>query len=188
MGSLVESPWWAVFLRGLAAVVFGLLLFAWPEISLEVFIVIFGLFAIVFGVFGVVSALLGLRSHRGWGVQLLVGVLGVAAGVVALVYPEATAVVILYLVAAWAIASGVLEIGAGLGVRSSGGFSWLLVLVGVVSIVFGIVAFAWPGATVLTIVWLIGAYALASGVLLCLSSFYVSRWHRTMDDTQPPTD
>ena len=94
--------------------------------------------------------------------------------------------VVLYLVAAWAIASGVLEIGAGLGVRTTGGLSWLLVIVGVISIAFGIIAFAWPGATILTILWLVGAYALASGVLLCISSFFVSRWQRELDEAERP--
>jgi len=186
MNNLVESPWWAMLLRGLVAIAFGILLFAWPELTLNAFIIIFGIFALAFGAFACISALMGIRKERGWGVQLFVGLIGIAAGIVALVYPDATAAIVLYLVAAWAIASGVLEIGAGLGVRTTGGLSWLLVIVGVISIAFGIIAFAWPGATILTILWLVGAYALASGVLLCIASFFVGRWQRQMADPEQP--
>jgi len=177
----IQSPWWAVMLRGLAGVAFGVLLLVWPGVTLDLFILLFGVFAIVFGGAAFISALMGVGRDKGWALQLLVAAIGIAAGVVALVYPGPTAVVILYVVAAWAIASGVVEIVTAVSLRSSRGFAWLLAFIGAISIAFGVVAIAWPGATLLGILWLVGAYALVAGVLTFISSFFLFRRQKELE-------
>jgi uncharacterized membrane protein HdeD (DUF308 family) len=175
-------------LRGLAGVAFGVLLLVWPGLTLGVFVVLFGVFAIVFGGAAFIAALMGIGREKGWALQLLIAALGIAAGVVALVYPGPTTVVLLYLVAAWAIASGVVEVASAVALRSSAGYAWLVGFIGIISIAFGVVAIAWPGATILGILWFVGAYALVSGVLTFIGSFLLYRRQKELEARSRETD
>ena len=152
-----------ILFRGLAAVLFGVLTFVWPGLSLLVLVILFGVFAVISGITAVVAALRN-REEQGWGFLLIEGILGILAGVVALVWPGITALAFLYLIAAWAILTGITELVAPLAFPMSVGRAVLTALAGVVSIVFGIVIASRPASGLLTVAWLIGVFAIVFGV------------------------
>jgi len=159
-----------VLLRGIAAILFGILTLVWPNLSLTVLVYLFGVFAVVSGITAVAAALRN-REEQGWGLLLFEGLLGILAGVVALIWPGITALAFLYLLAAWAIITGILELVAPLWFPMRGGRAVLMVLAGLVSIVFGILIAAQPAAGLLTVVWLIGVYAIVFGVMFIVVYF-----------------
>src|SRR5712671_3878239 len=131
--------------RGIAAIVFGILTLVWPQLTLSVLVLLFGVFAVISGITAVAAALRN-RGEQGWGLLFFEGTLGIAAGVVALVWPGITALAFLYLLAAWAIITGVMELVAPLSFPMSFGRGLLMVLAGILSIVFGILIAAQPAA------------------------------------------
>ena len=152
-----------ILFRGIAAVLFGVLTLVWPKLSLFVLVIMFGVFAVISGITAVVAALRN-TEEQGWGFLLIEGILGILAGVVALVWPGITALAFLYLIAAWAILTGIVEIVAPLVFPMRVGRAVLTALAGVVSIIFGIVIAAQPSSGLLAVVWLIGVYAIVFGV------------------------
>ena len=156
--------------RGLAAIVFGVLTLVWPKLTVLALVLLFGIFAIISGI-TVVAAALQNREEHGWGVLLFEGILWLLVGVVALIWPGVTALSFLYLLAAWAIITGILELVAPLSFPMSGGRGVLMALSGLVSIVFGIVIAVQPAAGLLAVVWLIGIYAIVFGVLQLVAYF-----------------
>jgi uncharacterized membrane protein HdeD (DUF308 family) len=157
--------WWAVLLRGILAVIFGIMALAWPGLTLEVLIIFFGAYAIVEGGFNVLYAIQN-RTYPGWWVHLLEGLVSLVAGLLAFVWPGITAFVLLYVIAFWAIVTGVMEIIAAWRLRQVIAREFWLGLSGLVSLIFGVLAILFPGAGALAIVTLIAAYALIFGVML----------------------
>jgi uncharacterized membrane protein HdeD (DUF308 family) len=157
--------WRGVAVRGIAAVAFGVLTLLWPGLTLTALVILFGAYALVDGVGHLMAAFAGHRSGGDRTVLILEGVLGVAAGVVTLVWPGITALALLFVIAAWAIVTGVVRIAAAVRLRGVA-HDWLLGVSGALSIVFGIVLAVAPVAGALAITWLIGFYALAFGFLL----------------------
>jgi uncharacterized membrane protein HdeD (DUF308 family) len=149
--------------RGIAAVLFGIIALVWPKLTLSVLVLLFGVFAVISGITAVAAAFRN-REEDGWGFLLFEGILGILAGVVALVWPGITALAFVYLLAAWAILIGILEISAPLSFPMSGGRAALSVLAGALSIVFGILIAAQPSSGLLAVVWLIGVYAILYGI------------------------
>lgn len=175
--ALLARNWWLVALRGVAAIVFGILTFIMPGISLLTLIFLFGVYAIVEGALNVVAAVRGRRQEERWWALLLEGLVSIAAGVVAFVLPGLTAIVLVYVIAAWAIVTGVLEVVAAVRLRHQiTGEIWLA-LGGVASLVFGVLMMIFPGAGALALVLWIGAYAVVFGVLLVALAFRLRRWH-----------
>jgi uncharacterized membrane protein HdeD (DUF308 family) len=156
--------WWTLVLRGLAAVVFGVLAFVWPGITLLALVFLFGAYAITDGVFAIVAGLRGREQERWW-LLLIVGILSVIAGLLAFALPGMTAFVLLILIAARAIVTGVFEIVAAIQMRKYITGEWLLALGGVLSFLFGVLLLLNPAAGALAVVWIIGVYAIALGVL-----------------------
>jgi uncharacterized membrane protein HdeD (DUF308 family) len=163
--------WWALALRGLLAVLFGILAIAWPGIALGALVLLFGAYALVDGVLSIAAAVVGRTSGMPWWALLLEGVLGIATGIVTFAWPGITGIVLLYLIAAWAIFTGILEIVAAIQLRKEIQGEWLLALSGVLSVVFGLLLVARPGAGAVAVAWLIGAYAIVFGVLLMTLGF-----------------
>jgi uncharacterized membrane protein HdeD (DUF308 family) len=170
----LAQNWWALALRGLVAVLFGLLTFFLPGITLVTLVLLFGAYALVDGVFNVI-AFFRVASHH-WAF-LIEGVVGLIAGILTFLWPAITAVVLLYLIAFWAIFTGVLEIIAGIRLRKAIANEWLLIVMGVLSLLFGVFILFAPGAGALAIVLWIGAYALVFGVFLLALAFRL-RGHR----------
>ncbi len=159
--------------RGLSAVLFGILTLVWPKLSLIVLVYLFGVFAVIGGITAVAAALRN-RGEEGWGLLLFEGILGILAGVVALVWPGITALAFLYLLAAWAIITGIMELVAPLAFPMSGGRAALTALAGLASVVFGILIAAQPASGLLAVVWLIGVYAIVFGVMY-IAVYFESR-------------
>jgi len=162
--------WWVILLRGLFAILFGVLAFAYPGLTLASLVMVYGIFVCADGL----VALFGGMGNSLWP-SLLVGLAGVAAGLLTFFYPGVTALVLLYFIAAWAIVKGVFEIAIALKLRKVIEGEWALILAGVLSVAFGILVFLFPGAGAVSVIWIIGAYALAFGVLLVMVSFKVKK-------------
>jgi uncharacterized membrane protein HdeD (DUF308 family) len=163
--------WWLVALRGLVAILFGLAAFVWPGMTLTALIYLFGAFALVGGAFAIAAALWAAGAGQRFWALLLDGVLGVVAGVIAFAYPGITALALLYVIAFWAIVSGVAEIAAAIELRRVITNEWLLGLAGLASIVLGVLLVAFPREGALSVLWVIGAYALIFGVLQIALAF-----------------
>jgi len=179
------SSWWALLLRGVAAIAFGILAFVWPHITLTALVFLWGAYALVDGVVALVA---GIKSHgefNRWWIFLLEGILGIAAGIVAFVIPGITAMVLLFLIAAWAIVTGAFEIGAAIQLRKYIKGEWLLALAGVASVLFGFALFLNPSAGALAVVWLIGAYSIVFGFLLVALGLRLHSLVRSADRMSP---
>ena len=159
--------------RGLVAILFGVLALVWPGLTLAVLVYLFGFFALISGIAAVAAALRNREMH-GWGALLFEGILGILAGVVALIWPGITALAFLYLLAAWAIITGILQLIAPLAFPMSVGRGVLTALSGVLSIVFGVLIAAQPASGLLTVVWLIGIYAIVAGIM-SIALYFESR-------------
>jgi uncharacterized membrane protein HdeD (DUF308 family) len=166
----MSGTWWAmVFLRGIVAVLFGLTALFWPGLTLFVLLVCFGVYALVDGLLAIVA---GIRASGGRRWLLLVeGTLGFLAGLVVLFWPGTTALVLVYVISAWAIFTGLLKVLMGVAFRRKIENGWLMILGGLLSVLFGIILGAMPGAGLVTLVWLVGIYALILGVALVVLGF-----------------
>lgn len=166
MIAVYTSNWWSLLLRGFVALLFGLLTFIWPEISLTALVFLFGAYALVDGLFTIIAAAKAPEGYSHWWALLIEGVFSLVAALLAFIWPGITALVLLYLIAAWAVVTGIFEIITAVRLRKVISGEWLLALSGVVSVLFGLLLFAWPGAGALAVLWLIGAYAIVFGLLL----------------------
>lgn len=171
---VLSRNWWVLALRGLAAIIFGVLAFVLPGITLFALVLLFGAYMLVDGIFAIVTAVRVAGREDRWWLLLIEGVLGVLAGLVAAFWPGLTALALLYFIAAWAIVSGILEIVGAIRLRQEIEGEWALGLSGALSVLFGVLLIVIPApAGLLSLVWLIGAYALAFGVLLLVLAFRV---------------
>ncbi len=174
----LARDWWVFLVRGIAAVLFGILAFVWPHITLFVLVLLFGVYALVDGILSLVRAFGAGQRGQSWVWPLVGGIVGIAAGIAAFVWPGLTALVLLYIIAAWAVVSGITEIIAGVALRHEISHEWLLILGGVISLLFGLLVFARPGAGALAIVWLIGFYAIVLGVVHIALAFRLRDWQQ----------
>ena len=169
---ILARNWWVLALRGLVAIVFGLLAFLWPGITLWALILLFGAYMLLDGVFAIVAGVRAAGNEARWWLLLVEGILGVLAGIVAFLWPGLTALALLYFIAAWAIVTGIFEIVGAIRLRREIEGEWALILGGALSVLFGVLLIAIPApAGILSLVWLIGAYAVAFGVLLLILAF-----------------
>ena len=171
--------------RGLAAIAFGIIALVWPIKTLLVLVYLFGIFAIIGGIAAVAAALQNREVH-GWGMFLFEGILWILVGLVALIWPGATALALLFLIAAWAIITGILELIAPLAYPMSFWRGVLMVLAGLVSIAFGIPIAIQPASGLLAVVWLIGLYAIVFGVVNIVAYFEARSVSRAVPHAQTP--
>ena len=155
-----------LIVRGIVGIVAGVLAFLWPGLTIAILVGIFALYAVIDGV---TNLFLGLtrspRHERSWAL-VLEGVVGVTAGVLTFLWPGITALALVWFIAAWAVVTGVFEIAAAIRLRRVMTGEWLLMLSGILSIVFGILVFAFPAAGAVGIAWILGAYAASTGIIL----------------------
>jgi uncharacterized membrane protein HdeD (DUF308 family) len=171
MLDILARNWWAIALRGLFAVLFGIAAFVWPGLTLAVLVILWGAYALVDGIFTLVAAFRAAQMKMTWWPLVVEGILGIAAGVVAFAWPAITALALLYLIAAWAILTGLVEIVAAVRLRHVISGEWLMGLAGLLSIIVGVILIAAPGAGALAVVWTIGAYAVVFGIVLIALGF-----------------
>lgn len=167
----LSGNWWLILIRGIAALVFGVLALAWPGITLVTLVLLYGAFALVDGISALVAAIVGRVSAtpRWW--LAIVGLLGIVAGLLTFVWPGITALILLFLIAGWSIAMGVFQIIGAIRLRKEIDNEWLLILSGALSVLFGLALFFWPGAGALALVWLIASYAIVFGSLIIAFAF-----------------
>jgi uncharacterized membrane protein HdeD (DUF308 family) len=165
MLELLQTYWWTFLIRGFLALAFGIMALIWPGITLMALVLLFGIYVVVEGIFSIVAAFSN-REARAWWILLLEGIVSIAVGGIAFIWPGITAVVLLIFIAIWAIFTGLLEIGAAVQLRKEMQGEWILALIGVLSILIGIILIFNPAAGALAVVWLIGIYAVIFGGLL----------------------
>ena len=170
MRQLLARSWWMLALHGAAAVIFGVLALAWPAVTLLFVVALFAAYAILSGGAAIVSALQN-RAERGWWLPLILGLVSVAAGLIAIFYPGLTALVLVLVIGINAVFTGVLELIMAVRLRKEIEGEWLLGFAGVLSILFGAFLVIFPGAGALALLWLIAAYAMVIGVLLIIAGF-----------------
>ena len=162
----LSRNWWLVVLRGVLGIAFGIITFVAPAISLAALVLLFGAYAFADGVLAIATAVRRRGTTERWWILLLEGLVGIGAGLVTLFRPGITALVLLYIIAGWAVATGILELIAAVRLRKEIKHEWLLALSGIASVAFGVLIALFPGAGALALVIWIGAYAFVFGALL----------------------
>jgi uncharacterized membrane protein HdeD (DUF308 family) len=175
MLEVMSRNWGGIALRGVLAILFGIVAFVWPGPTVAVLVIFLGAFALLEGITNVV---IGVRGRQG--LYILEGVISVIAGVIFLVWPGLGALTLLYLVAFWAILTGIVRIVAAVQMRRVVHNEWFLILSGVASVLFGAIAAVFPGAGILALLWFVAAWAIVIGVLLIALAISVRQvGHRT---------
>ena len=176
MATVLARHWWALALRGIVAVIFGLIAFFMPGATLYALTILFGAYALIDGVFSLIAAIRSAGRGEHWWALLFEGIAGVCAAAATALWPLLTLLVLVYIIAAWAIVTGVLEISAAVRLRRFIRGEWLLVLGGIASIVFGVLLFLAPGPGAVVLAWWIGAYVFIFGLLMIGLAFRLRRW------------
>jgi uncharacterized membrane protein HdeD (DUF308 family) len=180
MNETLLRSWWMLAARGAIAIVFGVLALLWPGLTLLWLVALFAAYALLGGAVWVFGAVKNRARDDHWWVILLLGLVSVGAGVIAVVHPALTALVLILLMGANALVTGVLDVVVAVRVRKFIRGESLLVLSGTASILFGIIVFLYPtGAGALALVWLISLYAIITGVLFLAVALRVRQWSRT---------
>jgi uncharacterized membrane protein HdeD (DUF308 family) len=177
---VLARNWWALALRGVFAILFGVMAFAWPGITLGVMVLFYGAYAVVDGIFAIAAAVTGRTSGMPWWALLIEGIAGIAFGVMTFAWPGITALVLLCVIAAWAIITGVFEIVAAIQLRKEIRGEWILAVSGALSVLLGVLLVSRPTVGLLWIVWMTGAYAIVSGSLLLTLGFRLRRLSRDL--------
>jgi uncharacterized membrane protein HdeD (DUF308 family) len=180
MLDLMTRHWWVLALRGAFAILFGIVALVWPGITVFALVLLFGAYALADGVVAVTQAVRGTTGGPR-GLLALSGVAGIALGIAALAWPGITAFILLMLIAAWAVATGLLEIVVAVALHRELRGEWLYVLTGAISLIFGILLFAWPVSGAIAVVWLIGLLALLFGAAMLGVAFRLRRLGRTVE-------
>jgi uncharacterized membrane protein HdeD (DUF308 family) len=172
--------WWVLTVRGVLAILFGVLAFTWPNITIRVLALLYGAFALLDGCFAVSAALMGGGSWARWWGLVLGGLAGIAIGVITVLVPEVTELFLVILVGAWCIARGVFEIVTAIRLRAEIEGEFWLALSGLVSVLFGAVILFRPVVGEVLVAYLVGAYAIFFGILLVALSFRLRSWHQNL--------
>lgn len=185
MARLFARNWWVLLFRGIVAILFGLLAFNRPLVTLATLVVVFGIYAILDGIFSLFAAITGWRRREDVWLLLLEGLLGLGAGILTLRAPALTAVALMFFIAVWALATGMLRIVEAIRLRSEISGEFWLGLSGLASVIFAFLVLLRPAAGALAMAWLIGWYALLMGVMLVILSL---RLHHLRNRTDWPAN
>ena len=162
----LAKGWWLVLLRGLAGIIFGVVAFAWPGLTLFTLVLLYGAYALVDGACALTAAFAGRDKMLPTWWLIVIGLAGIAAGIVTFLWPGITALVLVLFIGAWALAHGIFEIIGAIRLRKEIENEWWLILAGSLSVIFGLVVLAAPGAGALGLIWAIGSYSMVFGALL----------------------
>lgn len=170
--------WWIYAVRGVLAIVFGVLAFARPEQALAALVLLFGSYAMVDGFFAMFTGIASIRYFSHWWALVLEGVAGIVIGMLTFFYPSITAIVLLYFIAAWALITGIFEIVAAIQLRREITGEWMLVLGGLLSILFSVLLVVYPGAGAVSVVWVIAIYAIIFGTSEIILGFQMKGFRK----------
>jgi uncharacterized membrane protein HdeD (DUF308 family) len=166
-----KKHWWHVAVRGLIALLFGIMLLAWPGVSLFIVAILFGAFAFVDGIFTLVAAV-NYKAGAGQRAWLFVrGILGIIVGIVTFFWPAITELALVLLIGAWALVTGIMELNFAFRSVRETGAKWLFAVSGILSIILGILLLVRPIAAIIAVIWIIGAYAVIAGIVLIVLGF-----------------
>jgi uncharacterized membrane protein HdeD (DUF308 family) len=179
MASFLYHNRWLIAMRGVVALAFGVLAFVWPGATALALVFLFAAYALIDGVLTISAAVRNREVNERWWLGLLEGLVDIAAGVIAILFPGMTAVVAVFVVAIWAIITGILEIAAAVRLRQEISNEWALGLTGLVSVVLGVIMVINPGAGLLGLVWAIGSYAIIFGLLMIYLAASAGRYAPT---------
>ena len=182
LSASLSKNWWLLLLRGLISIAFGILLITQPKISLAALIMVFGIFSLTDGVFTAWSAVSDRKEEENWILLFISGLIGIAIGIIALTHPGTSALVLLFYVATWSIVTGVLNIVTAVRLRKEIEGEWWLALAGSISVLFGFYLITNPGAGILSVLWILGVYAILFGILLCALSFKVKSFGKKLQN------
>jgi uncharacterized membrane protein HdeD (DUF308 family) len=173
---ILSGLWWAIALRAAAAILLGVIAIFMPGPTLAAIVIVFGIYAIVDGILAIIAAVRGFRRKERWWPMLLEGLVGIVAGAIAIFLPGIGALALTYLVAAWALVTGAFEIAAAIRLRKVISGEWLLLIAGLLSIVLAVFVALFPGTGALLLVWWLGAYAFAYGVVSLVLALRLKTW------------
>jgi uncharacterized membrane protein HdeD (DUF308 family) len=173
----IRTYWWAMMLRGIFAILFGVLAFFMPGLTLEVLVLWFGIYALVDGIFAILAAGRAASHHEHWWLLLLDGVMGLGAGIFTFAWPGNTALILVMIIGAWAFLTGLLEIGGAVTAPWPSTSRWLMGLSGVLSLVLGWIMMAHPLPAAISVIWIIGVYAIAFGLMQLFLGMRLKKLH-----------
>jgi uncharacterized membrane protein HdeD (DUF308 family) len=169
----MSRNWWALLIRGIAAIIFGIaILFTWPGLVISTMVLVFAAYVFVDGIFAIISGIQH-RDQPRWWAMVLEGVIGILAGIAAFLFPGAAVLTLLYIIAFWAVVTGVLEIISAIQLRKEIDNEWWMILSGIGSIIFGVLLVLFPLSSIVTLLWLFGIIAIAFGVFTVILAFRV---------------
>jgi uncharacterized membrane protein HdeD (DUF308 family) len=185
MNLVLVRNWWVLALRGAAAVLFGLIAFLMPGVTLAALVLLFGAYSLIDGVFTIIAGIRAAERHERWWPFVLEGLLSIVVGLIAFLMPAAAAFALLFVVAAWAIITGVLRISAAIRLRKEIRGEWMLILNGALSVILGILIIVIPGAGLVTLIWWLGAYAVIWGITLIMLAFRLRAHRNRLGSARP---
>jgi len=186
MAMELARNWWALALRGAAAIIFGIIALFWPPAAIAALVAVFGAYALVDGILNLVGAVRAGRSGQRWGALLFEGIVSLLVGLLTFFFPRVTALALVLFVGAWSLITGVAEVVAAIKLRTMIEGEWLLALSGVLSIAFGILLFISPLIGAIAIAIWIGAYAVVFGALLFGLALRLRSWASRQQQPQIP--
>ncbi|MEA3090965.1 MAG: hypothetical protein QOJ04_2307 [Caballeronia sp.] len=180
MDELLGRAWWMLALRGAAGILFGFLALFWPDLTLLLLVGMFAAYALIGGIAAISAAIRNRSIRTDWWIPLLLGLCTIAAGLIAVAAPGVTALVLIAVMGANAIVTGVLDVIAGVRLKKRGRTEWLLFFIGILSVLFGIFVLLFPGAGALALVWMISTYAIVTGALLLVLGLAARNWRNAV--------
>lgn len=180
LAQILSRTWWVLLLRGLFAILFGVVAWAMPEASVAILLVIFGVYVLADGVIGVIAAVSGRKEREHWWALLVWALLGVVVGVLTLINPALTAIALMFYIAIWAIGTGILQVILALRLRKEIHGEWLLIVGGLLSVALGIFLMAQPMMGAIALLWVIATYAIIFGVVFVVLAFKARAFGKRM--------
>jgi uncharacterized membrane protein HdeD (DUF308 family) len=179
MLEVLSRDWWVLTVRGVVAILFGLVAWIWPQMTVLALLLLFGAYALVDGAVLAGSAIRGGRSPaRTW--LIGVGIVGILIGIMTLIWPAETGYVLLIIIASWAMVLGALQIATAVLLRKELPDEWFLIITGAISVIFGLLLFLWPAKSAIAVIWIIGLFALIFGVAMVTTSLRLRKLGRTL--------
>jgi uncharacterized membrane protein HdeD (DUF308 family) len=185
MFNLVTQNWWAIELRGFAAVLFGIATFMWPGVTLSVLAPLFGAYAMINGIFAVIEGFRSDVSQERWRPLLLEGAVSIVLGVMTFAWPGLTAMGLLFLIAFWAIMTGVFEIITAVRLRHEIRGEWMMALIAILSMAFGLLLLAFRAPGAFSVILMIRAFVFAIGALMIALAFKLRSLRRPGGEVPP---
>ena len=165
MSALLAQNWWAIALRGVFAIIFGIIALLMPGAAMLALVLLFAAYLLVDGIFAIIAAVRAARRQERWGWLIFEGLVDLVTGGIAAVWPLITIVAFALLMGAWAIVTGALLLGASYRLNIPHG-RWLMALAGAISVIWGVLLIIWPLIGALVLTWWMAAYALIFGVAM----------------------